>query len=791
MYALFAAGPRPNTWRYPTVCPFIILVSFIAHENCVAQPEPSASGMQEADRQWNTELRSLIEVHCFDCHSGEDGDGNLDLSMFDNVSQMASHRRIWQTVMRRIRDHEMPPPDGPELTDADRQKIVGWLQRTLPRLRCDHSHHAGPVTMRRLTRYEYKRTVHDLLGIDTVLADDFPADEEGYGFDNIGDVQSISPLLLEKYVAAAESIAEQVIFDPAHHRLDLAIDGRELDAGRGSRAIGGAKMLYTSGTLTGNVNVPVGGRYKIVVEAFGQHAGEEWIEMGLAINGRQVATDEVKSTDRKPSQHSFEQQLDEGPCRLGISFNNDFYDPDNPERDRRDRNLVVVKVSIAGPLNLRWDDLPLPHRRFVIAHPSDTLTEHECVQQIVSIHGSRAIRRQMTANEVAGHVRMFRLARDNGESFEGGLKVVLQSILVSPHFLFKIETATDSKNGPQRLSGFEMATAMSYFLWSTMPDDQLFRLAAGDELFNPTVLEQQIDRMLADDRSKAIVESFASQWLQLRLLESIEPDPEQFGSYTEHLRGSMIQETKRLVSDVISNNRSLKMLLRSDYTYLNRALARHYGMPTKGLKPREFTKVSLDEGQRGGLLTHASILTLTSNPTRTSPVKRGKWVLENLLAAPPPPALPDVPQLDSQTELVGTLRQRMEQHRQDPNCAVCHRKMDAIGFALENYDAIGRLRTEDDGRPIDARGEMPDGTRFAGAIELQQVIAEQMYFDFVRCICEKLFIYAVGRAPTPRDDCVIDEIASRAIDKDFSFGQVIKAIIQSEAFQFRTFDVMD
>lgn len=320
-----------------------------------------------------------------------------------------------------------------------------------------------------------------------------------------------------------------------------------------------------------------------------------------------------------------------------------------------------------------------------------------------------------------------------------------------------------------------------------MPDSQLFQSAArGDLQASPQRLEQEVSRMLADPKSNALLDDFALQWFQLRGLQQSDPDPDLFPGYTRHLRDSMVRETQLLVADVIQNDLPLTTLLTAEYTFVNKALARHYGWPTRGLAEKEFTRVSLKDKRRGGLLSHASLLTLTSNPTRTSPVKRGKWVLENLLAEPPPPALPDVPQLDSQLELTGSLRERIEQHRADPNCATCHYKMDSLGFALENFDAFGRFRQRDEaGLPIDSEGQLISGDRFANVKELQTLIATKQRRQFVRCVVEKSFIYAIGRGVTESDECLIDTLARQAYKNNARFSDIIKMIVLSDAFRFR------
>ena len=380
-------------------------------------------------------------------------------------------------------------------------------------------------------------------------------------------------------------------------------------------------------------------------------------------------------------------------------------------------------------------------------------------------------------------MEVYDFARKDKQGFEGGIQFAMQAILVSPHFLFKVEQPV-AKGQTRDLSDFELATSLSYFLWSTMPDEELFRMAAKGQLRDPKVYRQQVARMLKDRRSLALVQNFVSQWLHLRSLARMEPDPDLFPGVDRQLRQDMATETKLLVADLIRQDAPLMNLLSVSYTFMNERLAKHYGV--EDVKGNRFQKVTSTSEKRIGLLTHASILTLTSNPNRTSPVKRGKWIMENLLGEEPPPPDPDAMQLEDQAQLTGTLRQRMEQHRADPACAVCHRVMDELGFALEHYDPVGRYRERDGSDEIDPRGELPDGTRFLGPSELQKTIRIQMRDKFVRCLTEKMLIYSLGRGLEYFDDCTIDQIVSKVDQADFRFSSLVHAITESQPFLSRT-----
>lgn len=738
-------------------------------------------------QDWRDHIYPILEKSCIDCHDGPAAEASLDLTQYPTANDVMAHRRTWRKITTRVRDHQMPPADTVELSKVDREALLDWLEEKLPQLPCQHQNHAGAVTIRRLTQYEYINTVRDLLGVDFNFPVGFPADEVGYGFDNIGDVMSVSPLLLEKYLDAAEEISERVIFDPAKHQIDKSVDANELTKPRGSTVIRSTLLMSTNGTATVSIEAPAKAKYQLTLEALGTRGGDELPELALSVNGKVIKTYKVKATPKERSEEiTIAVTLEEGSNQLGFTFTNDFYDPKHENPRLRDRNLGVRNIRVSGPLGV---PKPSPvEQQFLFEIPNAQVSARECAQRIIKKHGSRAFRRHIYQGERKQLIELFDMGVENGESFQGAMQIVLQAMLVSPQFLFKVEAPAPEDGSMRSLTDFELATSLSYLLWSSMPDAELFQAAAAGELqSSPERLEREVSRMLADPKSQALIEDFALQWFQLRALQQSDPDPDLFPGYTNHLKDSMVRETQLLFSDVIQNDLPLTTLLTADYTFVNKALARHYGWSTKGLEERDFTRVSLTGKRRGGLLSHASLLTLTSNPTRTSPVKRGKWVLENLLAEPPPPALPDVPQLDSQLELSGSLRERMEQHRADPNCATCHYKMDSLGFALENFDAFGRFRQRDEGDlPIDSEGQLVNGDRFANVKELQTLIATKQRRQFVRCVVEKSFIYAIGRGLTESDECLIEDLARRAYKNDARFSDIIKAIVLSDAFRFRS-----
>ncbi|MGI9517639.1 MAG: DUF1587 domain-containing protein, partial [Pirellulaceae bacterium] len=468
----------------------------------------------------------ILESACLDCHSGDSAEGSLDLSRFETLEQVVNERRLWSAVASRVRDGQMPPDDGPELPESDRQRFLDWIEHTLPQVKCSHPHHAGSVTIRRLTRFEYENTLRELLGVEFAAGTTFPADEVGYGFDNIGDVLSVSPLLFEKYLAAAEKISAQVIHDPTIDEIAMVIGAGQLQQIRGGRMAGPVFVMTMTGTTTFDVQTRRAGRYRIAVDAMATEAGDEPAKMAVSVNGRVVDEVPVRGTLDEPQIHHFDGRLDAGRNQIGISFTNDYYDPENPDRARRDRNLGVRQVRLVGPTDSFRPSAV--QQAFLFSMPDESKTSQQCAEEIIALHGSRAFRRKLTHDETERLLQIFELGQENGESFEASMRLVIQAMLVSPHFLFKIEQPAPQDGSQRELTDYELATALSYFLWSSMPDNELFRVATADRLTDPVVLEAEVRRMLRDTRSDALFDNFAEQWLQLRALEGLDLDPDKY-----------------------------------------------------------------------------------------------------------------------------------------------------------------------------------------------------------------------------------------------------------------------
>jgi hypothetical protein len=503
--------------------------------------------------------------------------------------------------------------------------------------------------------------------------------------------------------------------------------------------------------------------------------------MAVSLDDKEIMRFDVPVTKGHPKVYEMRVSLTPGKRKFAAAYLNNYNNPKDPPR-WRDRNLIIDYLEVISPAATRPIALPESHKRIFVREPTPD-TEEDAAREIIDTFTRRAYRRPPPADDVDRLLKFFKMGRTGGENFQTSIKLALQAVLVSPHFLFRgeIQPKPNDAASVHAVDDFSLASRLSYFLWSSMPDDQLFAEAARGTLRNN--IEAQVKRMLKDAKSRALVDNFAGQWLQIRNLNQSAPAPETYPKFDEPLRDAMEKETELFFENVIREDRSVLDFIDADYTFVNARLARHYGI--EGIKGEKFQRVSLKGTPRGGILTHASILTITSNPTRTSPVKRGKWVLENILGTPPPPPPPDVPELKDEKVLAGTLRQRMEQHRANPNCAICHQRMDPIGFGFENFDGIGAWREKDGKSPIDPSGQLVTGESFQGPAELRNILLKGKKADFVRCLSEKILTYGLGRGLEYYDRCAIDQISKELARKNYRFSQLITAVVKSTPFQMR------
>jgi hypothetical protein len=579
---------------------------------------------RELQRDYNDRILPVFKKACADCHAGDSAEAGFNLDSYQTIDQLLKARKKWLKVETRVAAREMPPEDYDPLTEQEYSDVMGWLDRLLNSADCTNIN-PGRVTIRRLNRTEYRNTVRDLLNVDYEPAKDFPGDDVGYGFDNIADVISLPPILMEKYLQAAESVTEQAIVDPHQPSFREHVPGNRLSISSGANHNDSGVAMFANSTVSADFKLPDSGQYRILVRAFGDQGGNSPVKMRLEFGGRKVANRSVRETREQPGEFEFSVRAKQGRNKLNISFTNDEYVPKDGDQKGYDRNLHILAVSVSGP----YGKVPDSHRKLIPTNiPEKPDEQQKLARKILNRVASKAFRRRATTQELDKLVDLFEQARSEGDGFEIALRFPIQAIMVSPHFLYRIESpATPDRT--RLLTDFELATSLSYFLWSTMPDDELFRIAGKGELKNVGTMRAQIKRMLADPKSVALVDNFAEQWLQLRHLEDFEPDPDLFPGVDRQLRDDMITETKMLFQELIQNDASIFELLSADYSFVNERLADLYGL--KGVTGDEFRRVSMKDVGRIGLMTKASILTLTSNPTRTSPVKRGKWIMENLL----------------------------------------------------------------------------------------------------------------------------------------------------------------
>jgi hypothetical protein len=738
--------------------------------------------------RYETQVKPLLTKYCSDCHMDGMEKGEIDLDPFGSLESVQTAKQTWQRVADAVQHKAMPPEKKEQPTEEERKLLTTWVTEALKYCDCSGPRDPGRVTVRRLNRNEYNNTIRDLLGVtDFKPAADFPADDSGYGFDHIGDVLSTSPLLVEKYLAAAEQVLDKALGtgeqqqQPGESRI-AKFEGGEL-RGHGG---GNPRRFASEGEASRRVEIPTPGRYAIRVEAGADQAGGEVARMAVRVEGRELKVFDVEADDDSPKRYDAEVELTPGRHRVATAFVNDYWDPSKPEGER-DRNLVVYHVEVVGPLGGAAPPGPTDwQKKILFAVPGqDGMSDEQAAARVLERFAATAYRRPVTADEVAKLLTLFRTARSEGDDYARSVKLAMSAVLVSPHFLFRVEQERDADPAkPYAIGDFELASRLSYFLWSSMPDDALFAAAASGKLRDPEALNAEVRRMLADPRSAAFVSNFVGQWLELRNLDTLSIERRIFKDFDDALRGDMRREAETFFASLLRDDGSVLDLLNADYTFVNGRLARHYGIA--GVDGDEFRRVSLAGTRRGGVLTMGGVLMVTAMPTRTSPVKRGKFVLEQMLASPPPPAPPDVEALGDGREerRRGSVRQRFEAHRSDATCIACHARMDPIGFAMENFDSVGRWRDRDGDFPIDASGALPEGEKFNGPDELRAVLVARKG-EFVEAFVQKMLTYALGRGMENYDRCTVKDVAA-ALEKDgYKFSTLIDQVVTSDAFQKR------
>jgi hypothetical protein len=720
------------------------------------------------------DVAPLLERHCAKCHAGPEFEGEFQIDGFLDGTRSSEDPATWRLVKGVLESRKMPPKKEPRPDPALQASALLWIDALLARSAALGD--AGRPTLRRLNRREYENSVRDLVGVEIDAAALLAPDDIGFGFDNIGDVLSISDAQFEKYVVAAERAAELAIrvADPDHPERTRIDDARIVHTEKFSTG-GGAWSLFSNGFVGVDFDFPLDGEYLLRARAWGEQAGPEIARMEFRLGESTVASFDVEAKPGQPQVYEARVAVPAGPQRFAAWFVNDYWNPDEPDKRKRDRNLRVEGLEVAGPIGV-VKETEFQRSLFPPGGPMDA---REAIRQLAE----RAWRRPVTREEIEPLARLAPAI----SAPQAVVRDALVAILCSPRFLFRLEIdPPDAAPGSVRdLDGFELATRLSYFLWSTLPDAQLVERARSGELRDPAALDAEVRRMLADPRSKELVLNFASQWLQLRAFDAVSPDASRFPEFGPELRAAMRRETELLFETVLREDRTVSDLVDPPFTFVNARLAAHYGLAA--IEGDELRRVELfgdERARRGGLLQQASVLTVTSNPTRTSPVKRGKWVLETLLGSPPLAPQPGVDSLEeSPTTSAATLRERLAQHRADPKCAVCHDRLDPLGFALETYDPIGRWRTEDGGMPIDASYELEDGAPQDGSAELERRIARDP--RFVRGLAEKLAVYALGRGLRPEDAPAFDALMGELGGRTPTLTELVRAVVRTDAFRRR------
>ncbi|HVH28933.1 MAG TPA: DUF1592 domain-containing protein [Vicinamibacterales bacterium] len=762
----------------------------------------------------------VFTQYCVTCHNGTAKVAGLVIDP-GSLGDLGANAELWEKVVRKLRSSAMPPPGVPRPDRATYESVATFLETELDRAAAAKPNAGTLPLLHRLSRTEYQNAVRDLLALDALPQEmDFstllPPDNISSGFDNIADLLFVSPATMERYLDAARKISRLALGDPGMppmvniHRLSPEHwqDARVDELPFGTRGGIGIRSTF-----------PVDGEYDVKLEIAG--AGREVHELEITVDGERLhvvkiggapasgapaaqAPQAAATAGQTPSAAAapgagnagsaleFRIPVKAGVRLVGITFveRNQARDEETlkPRMRARGTKPALVSALISGPHRVAGPGDSPSRRRILVCQPANANQELGCAREILSTLVRRAYRRPGSDAEVDRLLPFYVAGRAEG-GFDRGIQKALERLLVSPQFLFRIERdpSNAASGTAYRVSDLELASRLSFFLWSSIPDDELLDVAIRGTLKQPAVLEQQVRRMLADARSESMVTNFAAQWLFLRDLESKRPDEILFPEWDETLRAALSRETELFLSSILRENRSVLELLTANYTFLNERLARHYRIPN--VQGSYFRRVTLPEGSlRGGLLGQGSVLTVTSYAARTSPVVRGKWVLENLLAAPPPPPPPNVPALKIESEEPGrmlTMREATVRHRASPVCASCHARMDPIGFAMENFDAVGKWRDNDVGAPIDTSGVLPDGTQIDGLTSLKQALLASPE-QFVSAVTEKLLMYALGRNLQYYDVPAVRRIVRDSARGEYTFSALVSGIVKSTPFQMRT-----
>jgi mono/diheme cytochrome c family protein len=769
---------------------------------------PSPAVQTAASPAADAESRQLLNRYCVSCHSDRLKTADLSLQSVD-VTNVPADAATWEKVVRKLRAGAMPPVGRPRPDAATYDRFASRIEGELDRAAAAKPNPGRTAAFHRLNRVEYQNAIRDILGLDIDVAAMLPGDDAAYGFDNIGEMLTVSPDLLDRYLSAANKITRLAIGDSSLQLGSATYPVSEymLQADRMSEDL----PFSSRGGTSVRHHFPYTGEYVLKVRFAGTARPPQAVD--IRIDGARVAALET------PGRSGFEDPVDEGavetrvsvdagPHVVGVSFRKatvmnetrypQYFPWGNSATFGTNTGSVaplnVHSVDITGPFNPKDAGQTPSRTRIFSCRPASAQSatarqageEEVCARRILGTVARRAFRRPVTTADVDALLPFYRRARAE-KPFDAAVQAALERVLVDPEFLFRVERdpETVAPGTAYRVSDLALASRLSFFLWSSVPDDELLQAAEKGTLREPAIFEQQVRRMIADERSRTLVTNFAAQWLFLRNVKLAKPDSYTFPDWDDDLRAALVTETEQFLDDQIRRDHGVTELLSARYSFLNERLAKHYGV--SGVYGSHFRRVELpDNSHRGGLLGHGSILLVTSFTNRTSPVVRGKWLLENFLNYTPPPPPPDVPDLPPVVKgaETRTVRERVEQHRSNPVCAACHNVMDPLGFALENYDAIGRYRATEDGRPIDASGVTPDGVKFEGLAGLRGIM-EGRGEDFVSTATEKLLVYALGRGVEYYDQPAIRKIVREAASGDYRWSSIIVGITKSVPFQMK------
>ena len=733
-----------------------------------------------AQRPVTSSPREVLNTYCVTCHNQKLRTADLMLDKAD-IEHPAENPAVWEKVLRKLRAREMPPPQRSRPDDRTYDSMAQYLETALDRA-AEAKPNPGRPSAYRLNRSQYANAIRDLIALEIDSASLLPADDSGYGFDNIGDVLTVSPMLLEKYLSAAANISRLAVGDSSISAtsVDYPIHPATVQTERESAEL----PVGSRGGIAIRHEFPLDAEYVIKVrlqrgkDATTIVGNSEQRELDIRLDGSRLKLFTVNASD---DDLEVRVAAKAGPHTVAATFLKDTVKPEGILDSTGNQAFFegVGTVSIGGPYGAKVPGDTPSRRKIFICRPSGSHDEDTCATKIITALARRAYRRPIQADEIPALLIPYKTARGHG-TFEDGIRMALERILVSPNFLFRVEI--DPPGIPPgtayRIREIDLASRLSFFLWSTIPDDELFDLAERGKLKEPAILEQQVRRTLADPRANTLVSNFVNQWLYLRNMENVLPDPAAFPGFDENLRFALARETDLFFQSMLREDHSILELLGANYTFLNERLARHYGI--SGIHGTEFRRVTLTNEERKGLLGQGSVLTVTSYPNRTSPTLRGKWLLENLLGSPPPPPPPNVPSLKEDQDVRNlTMRQRMELHQSNAACSSCHSRMDPLGYALENFDGLGRWR---DG--VDSSGILPDGTKVAGPVGLRNVLLSKKD-QFIQTLTERLLTYALGRGVEPSDMPAVRKIIRNAASNDYRWSSLIIGVVNSVPFQMR------